>query len=138
MTNTRKGFKFTPTDKDKRIAELEKENAEYKELFGDCSTCKRTCDMGNCCNPRTKNGYLLDKVKVIAERQKLLKENAVLHSKIGCYQKGMATEINKRDIKITEAKEIINAFLDFEASVMERGCYIADDTRRRAEDFIKE
>ena len=40
--------------------------------------------------------------------------------------------------EIAEAKEIINAFLDFEASAMERGCYIADDTRRRAEDFIKE
>ncbi len=60
------------------ISELEKENAEYKEVFGSCDTCKRTCDIGNCCNPRTKNGYLLDKVKVIVERQKLLKENAEL------------------------------------------------------------
>lgn len=46
--------------------------------------------------------------------------------------------LKKRDEQLTEAKEIINAFLDFEASAMERGCYIADDTRRRAEDFIKE
>jgi len=46
--------------------------------------------------------------------------------------------LKKRDEQLTGAKEIINAFLDFEASAMERGCYIADDTRRRAEDFIKE
>lgn len=31
MINTRKGFRLTPTDKDKRIAELEKENAELKK-----------------------------------------------------------------------------------------------------------
>ena len=30
MDNIRKGFKLTPTDKDKRIEELEKENAELK------------------------------------------------------------------------------------------------------------
>lgn len=50
------------------------------------------------------------------------------------YQKRIV-ELEKEN---AEAKEIINAFLDFEASAMERGCYIADDTRRRAEDFIKE
>lgn len=33
MNNTRKGFKLTPTDKDKRIEELEKENAKLKELL---------------------------------------------------------------------------------------------------------
>lgn len=31
MVNTRKGFKLTPTDKDKRIEELEKEAEEYAE-----------------------------------------------------------------------------------------------------------
>ncbi len=46
--------------------------------------------------------------------------------------------LKKLEKENAEAKEIINAFLDFEASAMERGCYIADDTRRRAEDFIKE
>lgn len=40
--------------------------------------------------------------------------------------------------QLTKAKEIINDFLDFESGAMERGCYIADDIRRRAEDFIKE
>ena len=33
MVNTRKGFKLTPTDKDKRIAELEKENAELNNFI---------------------------------------------------------------------------------------------------------
>lgn len=36
MGNTRKGFKLTPTDKDKRIEELEKENAELESVFKIC------------------------------------------------------------------------------------------------------
>lgn len=46
--------------------------------------------------------------------------------------------LKKRDDQLTKAKEIIDAFLDFEAVAMERGCYIAEDIRRRAEEFIKE
>lgn len=45
--------------------------------------------------------------------------------------------IQGKDKVIVEAKGIINAFLDFEASAMERGCYIADDTRKKAEGFIR-
>jgi uncharacterized protein YicC (UPF0701 family) len=80
--------------------ELEQELAEYKEVFGSCETCKRTCDMGNCCDPRTKNGYLLDKVKVITERQKLLKENAELR-KIAVFQQSsnMNTHFENKKLK---------------------------------------
>lgn len=91
--------------REKRIAELVKENAEYKELFGGCSTCKRTCDIGNCCDPRTKNGYLVDKVRVIAERQKLLKENAELEQKLEQAEKDLADyQFNYPTIKELEKK----------------------------------
>ena len=40
--------------------------------------------------------------------------------------------------ELSEAKEIIDRFLDFEASAMERGIYIADDLREKAEAFLKE
>lgn len=47
MVNTRKGFKLTPTDKDKRIAELEKENTKLrkdkKELCHSISEGGKAC-----------------------------------------------------------------------------------------------
>lgn len=98
----------------RKIAELEEENAEYKEVFGDCETCKRICDMGNCCDPRTKDGYLLDKIKVITERQKLLKENAELRKdkKELCHS---ISEGGKACVylneKLTKAKELLKNWM---------------------------
>ena len=39
--------------------------------------------------------------------------------------------------QLSKAKELLNEFLDFEASCMERGIYISDKTRAEAEQFIK-
>lgn len=78
-----------------------------------------------------------------AENEKLIQENAELKGEANsvldnwCRGDDPCPHLKKRDEQLTKAKEIINAFLDFEASAMERGCYIADDTRKRAEDFIK-
>ena len=120
---------------------LKKENAEYKEVFGSCDTCKRTCDIGNCCNPRTKNGYLLDKVKAIVEIHKLKKENAKLKLKL----EALDGETPWKDIKdknevvgqLTQAKEILKKLASLE--------YImnppADKVRSlmvKAEQFLKE
>lgn len=40
--------------------------------------------------------------------------------------------------KLTKARELLNEFLDFEASCMERGIYISDKTRAETEQFISE
>jgi CO dehydrogenase/acetyl-CoA synthase alpha subunit len=47
--------------REKRIAELEQELAEYKEVFGSCETCKRTCDIDNAIQQANK-GLDLDKI----------------------------------------------------------------------------
>jgi hypothetical protein len=44
--------------------------------------------------------------------KKLERENAELKKKIGLYQKGMYDEIEKRDKKLANAKEIIRQFLN--------------------------
>ena len=91
------------------------------------------------------NRLLMSTVEKLTESKlELEKENAELKGEANsvldnwCRGDDPCPHLKKRDEQLTEAKEIINAFLDFEASAMERGCYIADDTRRRAEDFIKE
>lgn len=124
------GFDNAKNKMGKRITELEKENAEYKEVFGSCDTCKRTCDIGNCCDPRTKNGYLLDKVKVIVERQKLLKENAELKESNkmleqgyiwhdydageDCYEDSHESRWVKRDeiYQLTKAKKLLAEWVE--------------------------
>lgn len=103
---------FQPLEK--RIAELEKENAEYKEVFGSCGTCKRSCDIGNCCDPRTKSSYLLDKVKVIVERQKLLKENTELKEENKVLAQNLEdTEILNKTLvnRNAELKELLKQWL---------------------------
>ena len=114
---------------------LQKENAEYKEVFGSCNTCKRICDMGNCCDPRTKSSYLLDKVKVITERQKFLKENTELKD---CFKIAKDNEYEYQSL-FTKAKEIIRSLysiiqyrIDYENNIG-----IADEMWR-AEQFLKE
>lgn len=55
MVNTRKGFKLTPTDKDKRITELEAQIEKMKEVISeliaitDKDICK-DCDGGIHCS----------------------------------------------------------------------------------------
>jgi hypothetical protein len=39
---------------------------------------------------------------------------------------------------IQKPKKLLNEFLDFEASCMERGIYISDKTRAEAEQFLKD
>ena len=66
----------------------------------------------------------------------LEKENAELKKKIGIYQKGMYDEIEKRDKKLTKAKELINLFVQWNYGC----CKIPDykDLVKQAEQFLKE
>ena len=47
-------------------------------------------------------------------------------------------QITELKDQLTKAKEIIDVFLDFESSCMERGIYISDKIRAEAEQFLKE
>lgn len=82
----------------KRIADLEKENAELKSE-----------------NQKWKDEWQEQVQKAIDEG----------------YARTLQT------IQLTKAKELLNEFLDFESSCMERGIYISDKTRAEAEQFIK-
>ena len=44
-------------------------------------------------------------------KEELEKENAELKEKLGNYQKGMFDEIEKRDINLTKAKELLERLL---------------------------
>ena len=75
--------------------------------------------------------------------EKLKEENAELKKKIGIYQKGMYDEIEKRDKKLTKAKEIIKNIIEFDVSYeneedFERNCELYDKIFEEAEQFLKE
>lgn len=53
-------------------------------------------------------------------------------------EKGCETCTKFDEVKLTKAKELLNEFLDFESSCMERGIYISDKTRTEAKQFISE
>ena len=65
----------------------------------------------------------------------ICKENAELKEKLGNYQKGMFDEIEKRDINLTKAIEIIKDFL-----LMAEVEHLKDryETVDEAEQFLKE
>lgn len=59
-----------------QVERLKKENAELKKLFADCDTCKRTCDIGNCC--KFGSDYLPDVEKVLNEQKQLTKAKEIV------------------------------------------------------------
>ena len=68
--------------------------------------------------------------------KELEKENAELKKKIGIYQKGMYDEIEKRDKKLTKAKEVIKSsvvLLTKPRTALDTKTYIM-----KAEQFLKE
>ncbi len=128
--------------KDKVIAELKAHNEEIENYFVESAGYGRD-KVRNFMD--IVNKALQQKGERIAELENELlymkKSKAALQNvgweeafELFAQQEKRIAELEKEN---AEAKKIINAFLDFEASAMERGCYIADDTRRRAEDFIK-
>ena len=74
--------------------------------------------------------------KLLVKYAALEKENAELKED----NKVMADNYSKMEQKfydnLTKAKELLNEFLDFESSCMERGIYISDKTRAEAEHFL--
>lgn len=61
---------------------LYKENTELKKLFADCDTCKRTCDIGNCC--KFGSDYLPDVEKVLNEQKQLTKAKEIIRDLLSC------------------------------------------------------
>ncbi len=133
----------------KRIVDLEGENKLIKSFLycteRSCNNCgKVNCENFqrqriDCCGLWVSFKDYISKLET--ENAELVQEKYNLEYKIENLENKIEHHQEVIDVfkkELAEAKEIINAFLDFEASAMERGCYIADDTRRRAEDFIKE
>ena len=71
-------------------------------------------------------------------KEQLEKENAELKKKIGIYQKGMYDEIEKRDKKLTKAKEIIRTFLNMPMPNNEEVFADVGMFLTKAEQFLKE
>lgn len=76
-----------------QMADLESENAELKKLFADCDTCKRTCDIGNCC--KFGSAYLPDVEKVLNEQKQLTKAKEII-KKILSFFDGEKTGVFKQ------------------------------------------
>ena len=87
-----------------------------------------------------------DNTDVIANACKkiteLEKENAELKKKIGIYQKGMYDEIEKRDRKLTKAKNILKYVLNSFVGDLPRNLGYFDEEELKAisetEQFLKE
>ena len=71
-------------------------------------------------------------------KEQLEKENAELKKKIGIYQKGMYDEIEKRDKKLTKAKEIISDLINLTKPTSTEETQHWNETFRKAEAFLKE
>ena len=84
----------------------------------------------------------LNNGELIIENEKLQKENAELKEELkDANEKVVHLACNQnKDLKykLTEAKEIIDNFLDFESSCQERGIYISDEIREKANKFLEE
>ena len=55
---------------------LEQDIAEFKKIFADCDTCKRTCDIGNCC--KFGSEYIPDIEKIYSKDKQLEQAKEIL------------------------------------------------------------
>ena len=67
----------------KEITKLQQESnrlsqqiAEFKKIFADCDTCKRTCDIGNCC--KFGSEYIPDVEKIHDKDKQLVQAKEIL------------------------------------------------------------
>lgn len=119
---------------------MNKEDFEYAKRFEDWLKGKNL------------NGIQEDVLKLRIENENLRKENAELKETLktynGCgdWDNDFHTcrvylqheELQKYIYQLNEAKEIIDNFLDFESSCQERGIYISDEMREKANKFLEE
>ena len=129
MDNTRKGFKLTPTDKDKRIEELEATN---KKISDECHKLVGTLE-----KKQKENAELKKENKVLAQnledteilnktyekrfddlekenaelKEELKKEGEIISCNTSCYDNRL-----KLQDQLVKAKEIIKTFLGFAAT----------------------
>lgn len=107
---------------DVKIADLEKQVKYYEQQISVME--KGVCDV---CKVKDADYY---------EKQiKELKKDFEFYKGIAEYQQSCNM---KRYFKLIKAKNLINAFLDFESACMENGMTIAKDIREEAEEFLKE
>jgi len=68
----------------------------------------------------------------------LEQENAELSMKRKAERKIFQGIVEKKNDQLTNAKKLLDEFLDFESSCMERGIYISDKIRTEAKQFLSE
>ena len=129
---------MTTLDKLNMIAEWQEQN---KQLIQDLENSKkRIAELEQVIanNAYYQNGYKVGQNEISLKYEKKLfeKNNAIeiREFRIKELEKENA-ELKERE---TEAKEIIDKFLDFESSAMERGLTLCSDTHERAERFLEE
>ncbi len=111
------GYLAGAEPREKRIDELEKEKCELLGII------------------QGKDTAIQDLQKENAE----LKESADFWEGHYWILNDVYVEVaTKNDNKLIEAKEIIDTFLDFESSCQERGIYISDEMREKANKFLEE
>ena len=99
--------------REKQIADLEKENKVLTQNLEDTEIINKALEK--------ENAELKEKVNILDNCDRL---------------GDMITEAYKD--QLTKAKELLNEFLDFESSCMERGIYISDKIRTEAKQFLNE
>ena len=69
-------YQLGETEKDEQLNKLQEENEQLKKLFANCDTCRRTCDIGNCC--KSGNAYLPDTEKILNKNKQLTEAKEIL------------------------------------------------------------
>ena len=133
MVNIRKGFKLTPTDKDKRIEELE----EKIGILLSCKNCPENKG-GYICAKEYENKCLAQKIEYIKELQE---ENAELKKKNLDTQDAVTMQMytnkaNKEiaDRQLTKAKVALRNVIDY----LGQFCSDYPDCVIEAEQFLSE
>lgn len=76
---------------------------EMNKLFANCDTCRRTCDIGNCC--RLGNAYLPDTEKVLNKKKQLTKAKEIIKELLPFAKRECVSsaKFNAKEIKKAEA-----------------------------------
>ena len=152
MVNIRKGFKLTPTDKDKRIAELEQENKVLAQNLEDTEILNKTYEKRF--SDLEKENAELRKVAEFQQssnmethlENKKLKEGLAVGSTfnktLNSMNKALEEERDKyrnivfdKDEQLTKAKELIENLIRV---TWGEGWNYSLDWKVKAEQFIKE
>lgn len=122
--------------REKRIAELEEENKTVSRKANEAIADKLliTAKYNEVLNDLNQQNDTLQKEN--AELKRIIDNDVDKKIYVQLAKKAKLADV--QEDQLTKAKELLNEFLDFESSCMERGIYISDKIRTEAEQFLKE